>query len=88
MEKVKVEIFSGDPPCPGCEALLKISDWIDKKYKGKVVVYRYIGEKGIKKFNAYKLDMVPTIVINEKIRVIGMCPSKETVEAMLREAGL
>jgi glutaredoxin len=88
MVKVKVEIFSGDPPCPGCEALLKIADWIEKKYKGKVDVYRYVGEGGVKKFEAYKLDMVPTIVVNEKIRVIGMCPSMETVEAMLREAGL
>lgn len=88
MAKVKVEIFSGDPPCPGCETLLEISKWIEEEFKGKVEVFRYVGEEGVKKFEEYKLDMVPAIVINQKIRVVGMCPSRETVEAMLREAGI
>ena len=88
MAKVKVEIFSGDPPCLGCEALLDISNWIEKKFKEKVEVFRYVGKEGMKKFEEYKLDMVPAIVINQKIRVVGLCPSRETVEAMLREAGI
>lgn len=88
MTKVKVEVFSGDPPCPGCEALLDLSNWIEGEFKEKVEVFRYVGEEGMKKFEEYKLDMVPAIVVNQKIRVVGLCPSRETVEAMLREAGI
>jgi len=43
MAKVKVEIFSGDPPCPGCEALLDLSNWIEEEFKEKVEVFRYVG---------------------------------------------
>ncbi|MFC2019928.1 thioredoxin family protein [Chloroflexota bacterium] len=86
--KVKMEVFSGDPPCPGCVAILSLADEFAKKYKSELEVIKFIGEEAIAKFNEYKLGCVPAIVINEKIRVEGICPSRTTLENALREGGL
>ena len=45
--KVKMEVFSGDPPCPGCVALLALADEYDRKYKGKLEVTKLIGQEAI-----------------------------------------
>ena len=85
---VKMEVFSGDPPCPGCVAILALADEFAKKYKGKLEVVKLIGEQGTAKFEEYKLGCVPAVVINEKIRIEGICPSKSTLANALREGGL
>jgi len=85
MEKVKVEVFSGDPPCPGCEALLKISDWIDKKYKDiEIVIYKGRTEE----FKKYNLTSAPAIVVDGFVKIMGVCPSEKTLLSALKEAGL
>jgi len=86
--KVKMEVFSGDPPCPGCLAILALADEFAKKYKGKLEVIKLIGQEAIAKFEEYKLGCVPAVVINEKIRIEGICPSRTTLENALREGGL
>ena len=86
--KVKMEVFSGDPPCPGCVAILALADEFAKKYKGKLEVIKLVGEEAIAKFEEYKLGCVPAIVINEKIRIEGICPSRTTLVNALREGGL
>jgi len=48
--KVKMEVFSGDPPCPGCVAILALADEFAKKYKGKLEVIKLIGEEATAKF--------------------------------------
>jgi thiol-disulfide isomerase/thioredoxin len=85
---VRMEVFSGDPPCPGCLAILALADEYAKKYKGKLEVIKLIGEEATAKFEEYKLGCVPAIVINEKIRIEGICPSRITLENALREGGL
>jgi thiol-disulfide isomerase/thioredoxin len=85
---VRMEVFSGDPPCPGCLAILALADEYAKKYKGKLEVIKFIGEEATAKFEEYKLGCVPAIVINEKIRIEGICPSRITLENALREGGL
>ena len=85
---VKMEVFSGDPPCPGCVAILALADEFAKKYKGKLEVVKLIGEQATAKFEEYKLGCVPAVVINEKIRIEGICPSKSTLANALREGGL
>jgi len=85
---VKMEVFSGDPPCPGCVAILALADEFAKKYKGKLEVVKLIGEQATAKFEEYKLSCVPAVVINEKIRIEGICPSKSTLANALREGGL
>ena len=86
--KVKMEVFSGDPPCPGCVAILALADEFAGKYKGKLEVIKLIGEEAIAKFEEYKLGCVPAVVINEKIRIEGICPSRSTLANALREGGL
>ena len=86
--RVRMEVFSGDPPCPGCIAVLALADEYAKKYKGRLQVIKLIGEDAMAKFEEYKLGCVPAIVINEKIRIEGICPSRTTLDNALREGGL
>jgi len=85
---VKMEVFSGDPPCPGCLAILALADEFAKKHKGKLEVIKLIGEEATAKFEEYKLGCVPAVVINERIRIEGICPSRTTLANALREGGL
>lgn len=86
--KIKMEVFSGDPPCPGCSAILKLADEYAKKYKGKLEIKKLVGREAMAKFEEYKLGCVPAIVINEKIRIEGISPSRTTLNNALREGGL
>ncbi len=83
-----MEVFSGDPPCPSCLAVLNLAAEYAQKYSGKVEVILYTGQKGMAKFHEYKLGCVPAIVVNEKIRIEGICPSCRTLEEALKEGGL
>ena len=85
---VKMEVFSGDPPCPGCIAILALADKFAQKYKDKLEIVKLIGEEATAKFEEYKLGCVPAVVINEKIRIEGICPSQTTLANALREGGL
>ena len=86
--KVRMEVFSGDPPCPGCVAILALADEYAKKYKDRLEVVKLVGQEAIAKFEEYKLGCVPAVVINEKIRIEGICPSRTTLDSALREGGL
>ena len=85
---VKMEVFSGDPLCPGCVAILELADEFAKQYEGKLEVTKLVGEEAMAKFEEYKLGCVPAVVINEKIRIEGICPSRTTLANALREGGL
>lgn len=86
--KVKMEVFSGDPPCPGCLAILALADEFAQEYKDRLEVIKFIGEEATAKFEEYKLGCVPAVVLNEKIRIEGICPSRTTLANALREGGL
>jgi thiol-disulfide isomerase/thioredoxin len=85
---VKMEVLSGDPPCPGCLAILALADEFAEKYKGRLEVIKFIGKDGEAKFAEYKMGCVPAVVINEKIRIEGICPTRKMMESALREGGL
>jgi thiol-disulfide isomerase/thioredoxin len=85
---VKMEVFSGDPPCPGCLAILALADEFAREYKDRLEVVKLIGEEATAKFEEYKLGCVPAVVVNEKIRIEGICPSRTTLANALREGGL
>jgi len=86
--KVKMEVFSGDPPCPGCLAILALADEFAREYKDRLEVVKLIGEEATAKFEGYKLGCVPAVVVNEKIRIEGICPSRTTLANALREGGI
>jgi len=85
---VKMEVFSGDPPCSGCVAVLALADEYAEKYKDKLEVIKLVGKQATAKFKEYKLGCTPAVVINETIRIEGICPSRTTLDSALRESGL
>ncbi len=85
---VKLEVFSGNPPCPGCVALVELAQRIVPKYEDEMELAVYVGEEGMEKFEEYQLFCVPAVVVNGSIRIEGMCPSEATLNNALREGGL
>ena len=85
---VKLEIFSGDPPCPGCVAIIDLAKRFAGKYQDELELKIYAGADAMPKFEEYKLFCVPAAVVNGTIRIEGMCPSEATLNNALREGGL
>ena len=85
---VKLEVFSGDPPCPGCVAIIELAQQVAAKYKGELKLTVLKGQEAMAKFEQYKLFCVPAAVVNGSIRIEGMCPSEATLNNALREGGL
>ena len=83
-----MEVFSGDPPCPSCKDVLALADEYSAKYKGKLEVIKYIGKGAMAKFEEYGLWCTPAVVIDEMIRIEGICPSRATLDRALKESGL
>jgi hypothetical protein len=85
---VTLEIFSGDPPCPGCVAIIELAQRVAAKYEGELELTILSGVEAMDKFEDYKLFCVPAAVVNGSIRIEGMCPSEATLNNALREGGL
>ncbi len=85
---VKLEVFSGDPPCPGCVAIIDLAQRVAAKYPGELELTVLKGQEAMGKFEAYKLFCVPAAVVNGSIRIEGMCPDEGTLNNALREGGL
>jgi hypothetical protein len=85
---VELEIFSGDPPCPGCAAIVDLAKRVSGKYDDELELTIYEGADGMEKFEAYRLFCVPAAVVNGSIRIEGICPSEATLNNALREGGL
>lgn len=85
---IRMEVFSGGPYCAACIDIMELVDEFEEKYRGKLEITRFIGEEGNPKFEEYKLGCVPAVVINGRIRIEGICPSRTTLENALREAGI
>lgn len=84
---VKVEVFTAEPPCAGCSKLLEIADLLKEKYSESVEVTKHIGS--CEEFSKYQLTVVPAMVFNEgRIKIMGVCPSMQTIEASLKEMGI
>ena len=86
---VELEVFSGDPPCPGCVALVELAKRVKARYSDEELrLTVYTGEEGMAKFEEYGLFCVPAAVVNGGIRIEGMCPSEATLNNALWEGGL
>jgi hypothetical protein len=85
---VKLEVFSGNPPCPGCVAIVELAQRVAATYEGELDLVIYEGDEALPKFGEYRLFCVPAAVINGSIRIEGMCPSEATLNNALREGGL
>ena len=85
---VKLEVFSGDPPCPGCVAIIDLAKRVAAKYEGELELSIYAGAEAMPKFEEYRLFCVPAAVVNGAIRIEGMAPDEATLNNALREGGL
>ena len=86
---VLLEVFSGDPPCPGCVAILGMADRLADKYPAsELVVKKYVGQEALEKYKEYDLSCVPAAVINGVIKIEGTAPDEGTMNNALREGGL
>jgi len=83
---LKVEAFTSNPPCSGGRLLLRLVEEIKKEYGDKIEIEIYRGIS--KKLEEYQIETSPAVVIDKDIRIIGVCPSKETFKEALREAGV
>ena len=83
---LKVEVFTSQPSCSGGRLLLRLMDEIKQEYGDSIDVEVFKGT--CSKATEYGLEVSPAIVIDSDIRIIGVCPSKETFKDALREAGI
>lgn len=83
---LKVEVFTSEPPCSGGRSLLKLIERIKAEYGGKIEIEIYRGANP--KLSEYGINASPAVVIDKDIRIIGVCPSEETLKEALREAGI
>ena len=83
---ITVEVFASEPPCSGGRLLVKLIERIKSEYEGKAefIIYRGVNEKT----EEYGLKVTPAIIIDKDIRIIGVCPSEETLRNAFFEAGL
>jgi len=86
VEKKKLETFTAEPPCPGCTKLLELADRIKENYGNELEVVKHIGP--CEEFDKYGLTVVPAVVIEARILIMGVCPSEKTIKAALWEVGL
>ncbi len=86
---VLLEVFSGDPPCPGCVAILAMADRYAGQYpESELAVKKYVGQEALEKYAEYNLSCVPAAVINGVIKIEGTAPDEGTMNNALREGGL
>ena len=83
---VRLEVFSGEPPCPGCVAIVDLAKETQSHYDdNELQLTIYVGEEGMARFQECGLACVPAAVINGSIRIEGTCPSQATLNNALRE---
>ena len=86
MSEVKIEAFLSVPACSGGVSLSKLLKEIEDEFGDKVEVIIYRGRHEL--YEKYNLTAAPAVVVGELVRIMGVCPSKESLIAALREAGL
>lgn len=86
MSKVKLEAFLSIPTCSGGVNLTRLLKEIEQEYGDKVEIFTHKGRNEL--FDKYGLTAGPAVVVGELVRIMGVCPSKESLVSALREAGL
>ena len=86
MSKVKIEAFFSTSNEFKDIGLSKLLEEIKEEFGDKVEIATYKGQNEL--FNEYCLTATPAIVIEEMVKIIGFCPSKETLVSALKETGV
>lgn len=80
---MKLEVFlkKGDPDS---EELMKMVVSLKDRFKDKLEIFVYEGEEVA---SEKKLKILPAIVVEDMIKIQGICPSEETILKAFRELG-
>ncbi|RLI46489.1 thioredoxin [Candidatus Bathyarchaeota archaeon] len=85
---VKIEVYTS-PTCPYCPHAVKLLDEIAPSFGQNVTVEEVNSwsEEGQTRALKYGIMAVPTIVINGKVRFVGVPKKDELVRAIREEVG-
>jgi predicted DsbA family dithiol-disulfide isomerase len=86
MSKLKIEAFLSTSKDSKDVCLSSLLEEIAQEFGDRVEITAYQGQNEL--FNEYGLTTTPALVIEEMIKIMGFCPSKETLLSALRESGL
>lgn len=86
MSKVRIEAFFSTSNDSNDECLSRLLEEIKQEFGDKVEIISYKGKNEL--FDEYHLTATPALVIEEMIKTMGFCPSKETLVCALKEAGV
>jgi len=86
VSKVKIEAFLSTPTGSSDSNLSSLLREIKEEFGNRVEIAIY--KEGNELFEEYNLTSTPAVVIEELIKIMGFCPSKETLLSALREVGM
>jgi hypothetical protein len=86
MNTVKVEAFLSEPQTTADERLTQLLKKFESEQGGKLHITIYT--KGDGRFSRYNLTRSPALVIGEIIKIVGFCPSEESIMTALKELGV
>jgi hypothetical protein len=83
---LKIDAFLSTPPCDSSAKLIRLLDEVRRDYGEAVEIIMHDDRTDL--FDAYSLTATPAVVVEELVKMVGFCPSKESLIAALREMGL
>lgn len=86
MNKVKIEAFLSTPPTTDDICLSQLLEKLEAELDGKLQIA--INAKDHDHFIGYKLTSTPAVVIGEMIKIVGFCPSEESIISALKDMGV
>jgi hypothetical protein len=84
--KIKVEVFLSIPACSGGTSLLRLLKEIESEYGDQLDIQVFCGRNEL--YEKYNLTAAPAVVVGDLVRMMGVCPDKESMMAALKECGL
>ena len=86
MSKVRIETFLSKPPTPDGVHLSQMLENLQEKF-GETLQITIFG-KDDDLFKAYNLTSTPAVVVGETIKIMGFCPSEESIISALNDLGI
>ena len=86
MSTIKLEAFYSTSNDSNDEYLSRLVEEIMQEFGDSLEIVTYQRQNEV--FGEYCLTMTPAVVIEEMIKIIGFCPSKETIVSALKESGM
>jgi len=86
MGKVKIEAFLSTPATAGDERLTSLLKGLEEKFGENTTITTFDRDDDL--FGKYNLTGTPAVVIGEMIKIMGFCPSEESILSALKDLGV